>query len=599
MSFLNPAALWAMLPLGGIIVALYLLKMRRQDMRVPASFLWPAQTEEIRANSLFQRLRFSWLLVLQLLAALLVVLAVARPQTMQSGLAGQVTVIVLDSSASMAATDVRPSRFDAAKGIVAGAIREAKPSDRLALIEAGPNPRVVFPLSSDPRKQLSALDSLSTTDSENDVAEALRLAGALVGGIDGARIILVSDGSFAPVTDFSRGKAAVFYQGVGKLSDNLAITALGQTDSPEGRLLYVAVKNFGPAASEGTISLYADGKPLDSLAFKVAKGSTWGKTLQVDSKTLVYEARLEAPDYLKADNYAVAVADPGANLRVLLVGPPDPFTERALGLDPRVKLEKATQLPADAGGQYDVVVFNGVEERPVSARGVLVLGRSGPGSAIQESGTSKGMEFLSKTDDPILKGVDFRVTQADKVARWAAAGRGTELATSSRGALVVKEETAGRRRLYLAFAPLDSDFPLQVGFPIFFANAVTYLGGARDQSALSVDAGKPFSVPAEKEVKVSLNGESTVLSRNGLAVIRSVARVGRGEIRVDGKPRALYASLRSERESNIVPQKSVSLGGGEVKTTQTPTRLGDFWRPLITMLLLVLAFEWWLFVKKS
>ncbi|RYG19780.1 hypothetical protein EON82_21025, partial [bacterium] len=81
MSFGNPSALWWLLPLAGIIVALYLLRMRRRELRVPATFLWPARTDEVRANALFQRLRPSWLLFLQLLALLLAVLCLARPQT--------------------------------------------------------------------------------------------------------------------------------------------------------------------------------------------------------------------------------------------------------------------------------------------------------------------------------------------------------------------------------------------------------------------------------------------------------------------------------------------------------------------------------------
>jgi len=80
MSLVNAGALFWLIPLAGIIILLYLLKMRRKEFKVPASFLWPNMTTEVRANSLIQKLRFSWLLVLQLLALCLVVLAFARPQ---------------------------------------------------------------------------------------------------------------------------------------------------------------------------------------------------------------------------------------------------------------------------------------------------------------------------------------------------------------------------------------------------------------------------------------------------------------------------------------------------------------------------------------
>src|SRR5580700_5900200 len=160
MSFQNAAALWLLPPLVGILLLLYLLKMRRRDVRVPATFLWPERVDEVRANALIQRLRPSWLLVLQLLALSMVVLAFARPQTQQRGLAGNATVIVLDASASMSATDVRPSRFEEAVRIVRDTIQSSRPGDRLSLIEAGTTPRVVFPLGNDSARQLLALESV-------------------------------------------------------------------------------------------------------------------------------------------------------------------------------------------------------------------------------------------------------------------------------------------------------------------------------------------------------------------------------------------------------------------------------------------------------
>ena len=104
MTLQNPGVLMWLIPLAGVILLLYLLKMKRRDLRVPATFLWPERVEEIRANALFQRLRPSWLLFLQLLALLLIVGSLARPQTKQKGLAGEVTVFVIDTSASMSAT---------------------------------------------------------------------------------------------------------------------------------------------------------------------------------------------------------------------------------------------------------------------------------------------------------------------------------------------------------------------------------------------------------------------------------------------------------------------------------------------------------------
>ncbi|RYG38259.1 VWA domain-containing protein [bacterium] len=600
MTFQNPTALLWFLPLATILFVLYLLKMKRRELRVPATFLWPQKTEEIRANSLFQRLRFSWLLVLQLLAVALATVALARPQTSRLGLTGEVTVLVLDASASMSANDVSPSRFESAKKLAREAIQGSSGGDRIALIEAGPSPRVVFPLGRDSARQASALNDLKGTDAPSDMGEALRLAAALVEGIDGARIVLLSDGRFPVVDDFVRGKAAVVYRRVGELSDNVGITALGLGDGPQGRQLFAGVKNYGPAATGGTLSLYADGKAIDSVDFKVGPSKVYGHTIDAPAGAKVLEARIKVNgDKLKADDYSVALADPGAALKVLLVTKGDPFLERALALDPRVTLDRAAELPADADGKYDVVVFDGIAESPVQARGVMTLGAAGPGSPVTARGSSKP-RFESQAKDRILDGVPFDGVFVDKAEEATLAAGAKALVEASTGPLLAVREQPGKRQVYLAFDPLQSDFPLQPAFPIFVANALTYLGGEAGTSTLSVATGSTFSVPTTKEA--TLKGpetEATLKPRNGTAVVREAVRSGAYTLNVDGKERAVFASLRDAGESNIAPVDDLQLGGGAVKAQAAPRRFADFWRPLVALALLVLVGEWWLFVKRS
>lgn len=607
MTFQNPGALAWLLPLGGIIIALYLLKMTRRDLRVPATFLWPAQTDEVRANTLFQRLKPSWLLFLQLLALTLAIAALARPQTVQRGLTGTVTVLLIDCSASMSATDVQPSRFEEARRLAREAIEGARPSDRIALIEAGPTPRVVFPLGSDSRKQLRALAEMVPTDAEADMGEALRLAGALVGSQEGARIVLLSDGVFDRIEDFSRGKATFTYRSIGKYADNLAINALGVTETSGGKTAYVGIRNTGPTALEGAITLYGDGKVIDSFKTgPIAPKGQWGKSMGGVAGAQVLEAKLETSDVLKSDNYAVTLDAKGASLKVLLVGKGDPFLERALALDPRVTLDRTDEVPASERGNgeegaYDIVVFDGVPPVPVRARGVLSLGQVGQGLEISEDGASKAPKFISAEPVPLLRGVQLDGLFVDRQVRVAPKGESEVLALSSGGPLVVVNRSRRQRQVFLAFAPLDSDFPLQVGFPIFIGNALDFLAGEQMTSDFAVRAGVPFSVSASSKVTLSdAAGRKTELKPVGTSVIvRGVKRVGKYQLTAGKKPRTIYSYLRSERESDLAPQKLLSLGGGSVAATESPSRFADFWRPLVMLMLLALAGEWWLFARRS
>ena len=59
MSFLTPLALLSALIVGPIIVAMYLLKLRREDRRVSSTFLWQRIVRDVEANSPWQA--FGWM----------------------------------------------------------------------------------------------------------------------------------------------------------------------------------------------------------------------------------------------------------------------------------------------------------------------------------------------------------------------------------------------------------------------------------------------------------------------------------------------------------------------------------------------------------
>jgi len=115
MSFLSPLAL-ALFALALPLVLLYFLKVRRRERRVASLLLWDPSLRDRQASAFFQRLQRDPLLLLQLLALLALALALARPAVTIMGDGARKVVVVLDTSASMKARDVAPSRFEAARG---------------------------------------------------------------------------------------------------------------------------------------------------------------------------------------------------------------------------------------------------------------------------------------------------------------------------------------------------------------------------------------------------------------------------------------------------------------------------------------------------
>lgn len=599
MSLASAGALIWLAPLGAVLVALYLLKMRRRDLRVPATFLWPEIMYEVRANSLFQKLRFNWLLVLQLLTLLLVVFGLARPQIRQEGTVGAATVLVVDTSASMSATDVAPNRLAEAVRIAQDIVAAVGPGDRLSVIEAGPAPRVVFPLSNDVGKMRSAMATIAATDVETDVGEAMRLAASIAAQQDGSRIVLLSDGVFEEIDNFASGKASVEFVKIGTSGENLAISALGTTEAGTGILGLAVVKNFGAKAADATLNLVADGKPIDSVAIRAEPGKTVSHRFSPPAGAGVIEARLVASDVLQSDNYAATTLR-GGSLRVLLVTAGDYFLERALSLDPRVTLDKSTTVPANS--MYDVVVFDGLMEQPVQARGVLTFGAAGSTSPVTTSGNVKEPVIRAQEDHALLRGVSLDKTYIESAQRATAKSGGQVIAQSSAGDLIVASSGA-TRRVYVGFKPQNSDFPLQIGFPIFLSNALDFLTPKETGAeSLVIPSGRTFSIPAGKAQALRLEGPSggtSLKPLGGSFVVRNLIKTGEHTLVGEGIDRKILTVLQSDSESNLAPRDRAILGAEPVESKTSAVGLADFWKPLLFLALAVLALEWFVFARRS
>ena len=345
------------------------------------------------------------------------------------------------------------------------------------------------------------------------------------------------------------------------------------------------------------LNIYADGLLTNSRKLQVPPHGSNGQTFPAPPGAKVIEARLKNEDFLQADNYAVALRG-SATLNVLLVGKGDLFLERALSLDPRVALFKAATPPAIA--QYDIVVFDGTPETPVNALGVLTLGSAGPSSPVTAHGTIDKPTPTTVKEAALTKSVSFEncfIAHAQKVAP----GPGAEVfASSDQGPLLVASRGA-QKHVYVAFSPLDSDFPLQVSFPIFISNALDYLAPKEvTNSDLAIAAGRSVSLPAQNG-NLSIKGPDENLKippSNGQYVLRDLLTVGRYELN-SPKKRNLYVTFGDESESNIAPVDRVLLGHINVQASPSIERLSDWWKPLAILALIVLAVEWCVYMWRS
>ena len=470
MTLLAPAAAFFALTLPAI-VALYFLRIRRPTRIVPALNLWPDQVRDRQANVPWQRLRFSWLLLLQLLAAAVLVAAAVQPALSAGTSLARHSVVLLDVSASMQARDVQPTRLDEAKKEVGAIIDQLGSQDRMTLVAVGPAPRIVASVVGDRSSLHRAVDGLGASNGAADLSSALALAAGLVRPGDDARAYLFSDGIVGPIrTDASSSLPfPVEYHPIGVSGENIGLTSLVVRTSAQSRAAYLHVQNFGQQARTFSLEWRADGRLLDVRQISLASGLAQDITLPVPSDATVVSAHIDAGDVFSLDDTVTAVARTPSTFKVLLVTPGNVFLQQALTLRGDISLDVVAPADYKSSAPYAMSIFDRYSP-PTLPNAPFISIDPPPGSPLA-GGPAVGVGRVRATDagDPLLTNVDLNDVHIARSQDLRNDTFGRALITSVQTPLVLVRDEPFRQVLF-GFDLHESDLPLRIAFPILVQN---------------------------------------------------------------------------------------------------------------------------------
>ena len=474
MSFLAPAAAVLALTLPAI-VALYFLKIRRPTRIVPALHLWPNQIRDRQANVPWQRLRPSWLLFLQLLAAAVLVAAATQPSLPAGATLARHSIVLLDASASMQATDVAPSRLDEAKRQANAIVDQLGPTDRMTVIAMGPVARIVASVTGDRDSLHRAINAVIASNGAADLSAALAMAAGLVRAGDDARAYLFSDGLVQPLRVTTTGLPfPVEYHRVGVSGENVGLTSLTVRTSAQSRAGYLHVQNFGQQQRTVSLEWRADGHLLDARPLTLAAGQGQDLLLPVPGDATSVSAHLAGADIFALDDTATAVARTPRAFRVLLVTPGNVFLEQALRLRSDFQIDVIGPAAYRASADYALSVFDRFSP-PVLPDGPLVMVDPLPGSALA-GGPPVGIGRVRAVDagDPLLANVDLQDVHVARSQDLKNSSFGRPLISSLQTPLVLVRDEPFRQVL-VGFDLHESDLPLRIAFPILVQNVSEWL----------------------------------------------------------------------------------------------------------------------------
>ncbi|MFB6284735.1 MAG: BatA domain-containing protein [Halobacteria archaeon] len=531
--FLNPLGLLGLASLIPLII-LYIIRPDPRNLEIPTVQFLPNVDDEGGSNPVIERLRRNLILFLQILALILITLALASPfiTVPQSQTVGE-TVIVLDTSASMATEAGGSNRFQKAISAAKSSV-----SSSTTIIVSGVTTGVTLNEgdAGEARQKLNQLENSGLTAGEGDLRTAISRASSIADV--NSRIVVLSD--FADASDWKTSVEVIRNSGTdinlrqfnGGGDSNIGIVGL----SFGTQTVTVEVKNYGDSRAKGTVTLGEHEGSYNLNSGGVENNITFPVPAQRS------KLRLSPDDSFMMDNVAFLMGHRTEAIDVLmLTSGSNSNLETALDIQDNIRLTKKELPVTDVDeDNFEVVVFSQVpEESSVrnsgTVRDVRNLVKNGGGAVIQAQdpmtpvadyfgnllliepeGMESGTNPRTVTKDRLIKGLSF--PPIDRFVRGKLKNGSRALVNSTDNSPLIALSGIGRGRLmYYGFLP-GSDFSLDDRYPIFWMRAMNYLSGRQSLSSINRQTGQSWSFPTATEIitpEGSTKASSITLAHEG------------------------------------------------------------------------------------
>ena len=433
-NMLSPLQWMLLLAIPPAILGLYFLKLKRHESVVPSTMLWKRAIEDLHVNSLWQKLRQNLLLYLQLLFVGLLILACIRPGWSGMNRVGERRIYIIDHSASMQASDSKPSRLDVAREKAMKLIQDAASNDSAMVIATSDRASVEQGFTNNRSLLEKAVERIEPTAQLTDVSEAFRVAAGLanpgrmsfednvdiqVADAVPATVYFLSDGAVGELDESEFGQLKIEYVPIGQPdTPNAGILsfAIQRTETQEAQANPGSISAFarmiqhGSQAIECTASLYWNDALVDAQKVQLQPEQETGIQFElegIESGTL--KLQLDHPDALPLDNVAYAAIRPDRQVSILLVTAGNTALETALRTQritqiAKVQIEPISYLSSQdyqtnaSESKYDLILYDSCSPEKMPAASTLFLG-SVPPADIQPT-VPLGNSATLTTDPP-------------------------------------------------------------------------------------------------------------------------------------------------------------------------------------------------------
>ena len=517
-------------PISAAVVALYFYDRSRRRRVVSTLRFWPRRPVYLMTTRR-RRLQQPWSLLLQLLAALFILLAIADLRFSGSGRASRHHVVILETSAWMSAAAAEGQSgtlLDRARDRASAFLDALPADDPVLLIQGDANPMVVQGFTTNRTAFRESLDSLQPSWTAANLADAVELAKSVL------RLAAASNG--AGGLGASKAVGEIVYIGGGRVSPEV----LGRVDTSDLPFLrYIAV---GEEVDDvGLTRVSAQREPADPRRWRVVaevhnhsnRPRPVRLEFEFEQQRLGYKAVTVPAEQAQEVVFHLGTERAGAlsallaeedgfagNNRARLDLPPfrtrvvrfasqrGPLWRPLLSATPAVRAVFAASRDTI---ETDLEVFD--RTAPDGATGGLFIEPPRAVSPIPVAG-SVGRTRITQwvSHHPIAAGLRTQDLLLPRTLVFAPEPGDVVVAETQEGPVVVAREKEGRKTVVYGFDPLESRLANRLVTPLLFANTLRWFSPDLFISR-QVLAGSPglveTPVDAEDESEVAVRSAET------------------------------------------------------------------------------------------
>lgn len=614
-----------LLPLSGMVIALYFYDRTRKRQTVSALRFWPRRPpppQTTRRKKLQQPLS----LLLQLLALILLILAIADWRIGSSAENPRHHVVILETSSWMNAATAGGTLMDTARQRAESYLRAVPSGEFVMLIRADdvPAPATVF--TADRAVLRQAIRESQPGATACNLAAAIDLAKSSLRLATG----LVDES--APLST-SRGAGEIVYVGSGRVSEavrghvrtddipafrviesDAALSEAGirrlsaRRSAEDSRTWEVVadVHNYGTEPQNIRADFFFNNQKLGGRSLSLAANGDEEIHFTVKTERAGnLRAEINANDAI-ASNNATAIDLPALLPQSISVYSTAPAGLRKL-FDANPQLAPVYRQPSEyaSNDHSSLVIFQGFAPPSSPSHDAIYLAPPAGSSPVEVTTTASNVRVTQwSTSHPISAGLRSRDFEISRTLIFKSSPDDVVVAESDRGPVAVARSVNGRREVVFGFDLGDSRLERKLATPLLFANTVRWFAADlfKTTELSSRPPGlveMPLSGETAEEIAVAAPGNSGLTwFVRGDRLRLYAGRPGAVTVRTPYTDARFDLTLPELGEARWTPPEGALKGIPPPAAASAPTRIA-LWPLFAIAAAILLGVDWNLYGRKS